>query len=299
MSDNFWDVNLAKQNEHTEELEMPKEKATVTPVVEFDISLSDFPVGNWDSDNDAMHIVQWYNDNRLAVDEKSLDFFKTKSEVKYLSNYSDAQKILDSAIETLQEEGCTVLRPPYYDDDDNGIPLTVVSSIGGLVGGWTFAVVWCAVSFIALFFIGGPAIADLGTSDWTPTDGVIIDSGVDTSTDGEGGTTYCLWVDYQYTYNDRTYGGDVVSYSKDNSCSSWAGEADEKYPPGEEITVYVNPDNPYEAVLENGLSGVDFFVCCILPFPIVGVLLVIGMLRSTFATIVSVVRPDSARDNTV
>ena len=299
MSDNFWDVNLAKQNEHTEELEMPKEKATVTPVVEFDISLSDFPVGNWDSDNDAMHIVQWYNDNRLAVDEKSLDFFKTKSEVKYLSNYSDAQKILDSAIETLQEEGCTVWRPPYYDDDDNGIPLTVVSSIGGLVGGWTFAVVWCAVSFIALFFIGGPAIADLGTSDWTPTDGVIIDSGVDTSTDGEGGTTYCLWVDYQYTYNDRTYGGDVVSYSKDNSCSSWAGEADEKYPPGEEITVYVNPDNPYEAVLENGLSGVDFFVCCILPFPIVGVLLVIGMLRSTFATIVSVVRPDSAQDNAV
>ena len=244
MSDNFWDVNLARQNEQTEELEMPKEKATVTPVVEFDISLSDFPVGNWDSDNDAMHIVQWYNDNRLAVDEKSLDFFKTKSEVKYLSNYSDAQKILDSAIETLQEEGCTVWRPPYYDDDDNGIPLTVVSSIGGLVGGWTFAVVWCAVSFIALFFIGGPAIADLGTSDWTPTDGVIIDSGVDTSTDGEGGTTYCLWVDYQYTYNDRTYGGDVVSYSKDNSCSSWAGEADEKYPPGEEITVYVNPDNP-------------------------------------------------------
>ena len=299
MSDNFWDVNLAKQNEHTEELEMPKEKATVTPVVEFDISLSDFPVGNWDSDNDAMHIVQWYNDNRLAVDEKSLDFFKTKSEVKYLSNYSDAQKILDSAIETLQEEGCTVWRPPYYDDDDNGIPLTVVSSIGGLVGGWTFAVVWCAVSFIALFFIGGPAIADLGTSDWTPTDGVIIDSGVDTSTDGEGGTTYCLWVDYQYTYNDRTYGGDVVSYSKDNSCSSWAGEADEKYPPGEEITVYVNPDNPYEAVIENGLSGVDFFVCCILPFPIVGVLLVIGMLRSTFATIVSVVRPDSAQDNAV
>ncbi|MEC7178767.1 MAG: DUF3592 domain-containing protein [Candidatus Thermoplasmatota archaeon] len=299
MSDNFWDVNLAKQNEQTEELEMPKEKATVTPVVEFDISLSDFPVGNWDSDNDAMHIVQWYNDNRLAVDEKSLDFFKTKSEVKYLSNYSDAQKILDSAIETLQEEGCTVWRPPYYDDDDNGIPLTVVSSIGGLVGGWTFAVVWCAVSFVALFFIGGPAIADLGTSDWTPTDGVIIDSGVDTSTDGEGGTTYCLWVDYQYTFNDRTYGGDVVSYSKDNSCSSWAGEADEKYPPGEEITVYVNPDNPYEAVIENGLSGVDFFVCCILPFPIVGVLLVIGMLRSTFATIVSVVRPDSAQDNAV
>ena len=119
MSDNFWDVNLAKQDEQAEELEIPKEKEVVTPSVEIDVSLSDFPVGNWNSDNDAMHIVQWYNDNRMAVDEKDLDFFKAKSGVKYLSNYSDAQKILESAIETLQEEGCTVWRPPYYDDDDD------------------------------------------------------------------------------------------------------------------------------------------------------------------------------------
>ena len=301
MSDNFWDVNLAKQDEQTEELDITKEKEEIKPVVEIDVSLSDFPVGNWNSDNDAMHIVLWYNDNRIATEEKGLDFFKSKSGVKYLSNYSDAQKILNSVIETLQEEGCTVWRPPYYDDDDddNGIPLTAINSFGGLVGGWTFAGIWCTVSFIALFFLGGPVIADLGTSDWTPTDGVIIDSGVTTSTDGEGGTTYCLWVDYQYTYNDRTYGGDVVSYSKDNSCSSWAGEADEKYPPGDEVTVYVNPDNPYEAVLENGLSGVDFFVCCILPFPLVGIFLVFGMFKSTFATIVSAVRPDSIQDDAV
>ena len=50
-------------------------------------------------------------------------------------------------------------------------------------------------------------------------------------------------------------------------------------------------NNPYEAVLENGLPGVDFFVYCILPFPIIGVVLVVGMLKSTFATIVSAVRP--------
>jgi len=298
MSDNFWDVNLPKE-EQIEELENTKEKEKIKQVVDIDVSLSDFPVGNWDSDNDAMHIVHWYNDNRMVALEKGLDFFKSKSGVKSLTNYSDAQKILDSAIQTLQEEGCTAWRPPYYDDDNNGIPLTGIATFGGLVGGWTFAGIWCTVSFIALFFLVGPAIADLGTSDWTPTDGVIIDSGVDTSTDSEGGTTYCLWVDYQYTYNDRTYNGDVVSFSKDNSCSSWAGEADEKYPPGEELTVYVNPDNPYEAVLENGLSGVDFFVCCILPFPLVGIFLVFGMLKSTFATIVSAVRPDSIQDDAV
>ena len=52
--------------------------------------------------------------------------------------------------------------------------------------------------------------------------------------------------------------------AKENSCSSWADDADEDYPPGQEVTVYVNPDNPSEAVLEPGLSGVDWFVCCIL-----------------------------------
>ena len=75
MSDNFWDVNLAKQDEQAEELEIPKEKEESKPIVHIDVSLSDFPVGNWNSDNDAMHIVQWYNDNRMAVDRKRPRFF--------------------------------------------------------------------------------------------------------------------------------------------------------------------------------------------------------------------------------
>ncbi len=285
MSDNFWDVNLPKDDQ-AKEPETLKEKEDINPVVEINVSLSDFPVGNWDSDNDAMHIVQWYNDNRMAVEEKGLDFFKSNSGVKYLRSNSDAQKLLDSAIQTLQEEGCTVWRPPYH-DDDNGIPLTEINTFGGLVGGWIFTGIWCAVTFVALFFIGGPVLADLGTSDWTPTDGVIIDSGVETSTDSEGGTTYCLWVEYEYTYNNITYDGDVVSFSKDNSCSSWQGEADEDYPSGKEVTVYVNPDNPNEAVLENGFSGVDFFVCCLTPFLIIAIVLLIGMLKSTFTTVKS------------
>ena len=42
MSDNFWDVNLAKQEEQAEELEIPKEKESAEPVVKIDVSLSDF-----------------------------------------------------------------------------------------------------------------------------------------------------------------------------------------------------------------------------------------------------------------
>ena len=116
---------------------------------------------------------------------------------------------------------------------------------------------------------------------------MITESGVDTSSDGEGGTTYCLWVEYQYTYDNETYDGNVLSFSKDNSCSSWSEDADEDYPAGKEITVYVNPDNPYDAVLETGISGVDFAVCCILPFPLIGIVLIVGMLKNTVGTVSS------------
>jgi hypothetical protein len=289
MSDNFWDTKLSegastgKGDKNPKKLDLSKQK------VKINVKLEDFPVGYWDSDNDAIHIVQWYNDNRMAVEEKSLDFFKHNTGIKLVTSKAEAQKILDLAIQTMQQEGVTVWRPPSHEfekESNNTIQLNNIETFRGLIGGWFFAGIWFTISFLILFLIGGPAIADLGTADWNATDGVITSSEVYTSTDGEG-TTYCLWVDYEYTYDGKTYNGDVVSYSKDNSCDSWSGNADDDYPEGKEITVYVNPDNPYEAVLEPGLSGVDLGVCCILPFPLIGILLVAMILKATFRVVSS------------
>ena len=160
-------------------------------------------------------------------------------------------------------------------------------SAGGLTIGWLFTIIWCGASLIATVFIGGVLVADLGTSEWTPVDGVVIDSGVDVShsTDSEGGdsTTYCLWVEYEYVFENRSYNGDMVSYSKDNSCSSGDSNADQDYPPGENITVYVNPENPDEAVLLSGWAGVDWFVLIFIVFPIVGLVLFVGMTQSSIS----------------
>ena len=290
MSDNFWDTKLSGDAPVGKDDNNPKKLDVSKTKVKINVKLEDFPVGYWDSDNDAIHIVQWHNDNRMAVEEKSLDFFKQNTGIKLVTSKAEAQKILDLVIQTMQEEGVTVWRPPSYEyeeESDNTIQLNNIETVGGLIGGWVFAGIWFTISFLILFLIGGPAIADLGTGDWNATDGVITSSEVHTSTDGEGGTTYCLWVNYEYTYDGKTYDGDVVSFSKDNSCDSWSGNADDDYPEGEEITVYVNPDNPYEAVLEPGLSGVDLGVCCVLPFPLIGVLLVVMMLKNTFGVVSS------------
>ena len=290
MSDNFWDTELSGDASIGKDDNKPKKLDISKPKVKINVKLEDFPVGYWDSDNDAIHIVQWYNDNRMAVEEKSLDFFKQNTGIKLVTSKAEAQKILDLAIQTMQEEGVTVWRPPSYEfeeESDNTIQLNNIETFRGLIGGWVFAGIWFTISFLILFLIGGPAIADLGTGDWNATDGVITSSDVRSSTDSEGGTTYCLAVNYEYTYDGKTYYGDVVSYSKDNSCDSWSRNADDDYPEGKEITVYVNPDNPYEAVLEPGLSGVDFGVCCVLPFPLIGIFMVAMMLKSTFRVVSS------------
>jgi hypothetical protein len=280
MSDNFWDVKVNEKDESAERAkEDDSQRKVTTPVPKIEVDLADFPVNTWDSDNDANEIVDWYNQNRLASEEKTLEEFKQLSGIKRINSTRDAQKLLDTAITTLQDEGCTVWNKPNQPPGFG----TRGAKIGGLLGGWVFAIIWCSVSLIATVLIGGPVLSDLGTEDWTATDGTIIESGVTVSSSSEGGDTYCLWVTYNYTIDNMTYDGDLVSFSKDSSCSSWA--SNDEYPPEKEVTVYVNPDAHDEAVLEAGLAGVDLFIFIFLIFPLIGVIALLFMLKSTVMTV--------------
>jgi len=166
------------------------------------------------------------------------------------------------------------------DEPENTVELNE-ASFGGIATLWFFTIVWCSASFFATVIIGSDMIADIGTRNWEPADGIVENSYVSTSTGGEGGTTYCLHVDYRYTVDGRTYSGDRISYSADNSCNSWSANSDEDYPEGKEITVYYDPSNPSESVILSGLSGVDFFICCFFIFPLVGLLLLFASLKGT------------------
>ena len=109
---NFWSSN-AVNNEQVSQTKVTANEDQAGQGIEIDVGLDDFPIYEWDSDNDALKIIDWYNQNSVAPGKKNLDFFKSKSGVQYVSNDYDAQKILDSVIQTLQEEGCTDWRPPY------------------------------------------------------------------------------------------------------------------------------------------------------------------------------------------
>ena len=136
--------------------------------------------------------------------------------------------------------------------------------------GFTF---WMAVFYfgtllgiIVLAFVLADAVddarADLDARDWTPVSGTIIASGVDSYREPDGNATYCLRIEYEYDYENETYSGDMISHSLHSStydaadCGSGRRNADD-YPPGEPITVYVDPNDPNRAVLLTGWSALD------------------------------------------
>ena len=149
--------------------------------------------------------------------------------------------------------------------------------------GFTF---WMAVFYFGTFFliivIGfvladavDDARADLDARDWTPVSGTIIASGVESYREPDGNTTYCLRIEYEYGYENETYSGDMISHSLHSStydaadCGSGRRNADDDYPPGEPITVYVNPDDPNRAVLLPGWSGLDIGLKELILYPLI------------------------------
>ena len=148
--------------------------------------------------------------------------------------------------------------------------------------GFTF---WMAVFYFGTFFliivIGfvladavDDARADLDARDWTPVSGTIIASGVESYREPDGNTTYCLRIEYEYGYENETYSGDMISHSLHSStydaadCGSGRRNADD-YPPGEPITVYVDPDDPNRAVLLTGWSALDIGLGELILYPLI------------------------------
>ena len=169
------------------------------------------------------------------------------------------------------------------DDDDEVKSIQInQSSWGGLAVGWGFTLFWCTISFFVAVMIGSPLLADLGTGDWPETEGVVISSEVYTSESSEGGSSFCLDISYEYTVDNVKYTGYRVSYSSEDSCDSWSQDADKDYPEGKTIPVYYDPSDPSESVLETGFAGVEFFLCCFFIFPLIGLVMLFGVSKSTF-----------------
>ena len=63
-------------------------------------TLADFPVNNWDSKNDAQHIVDWYNDlaKEREIEQLSFRQFMKMTGNRHFDSINDAQDFLDFAL---------------------------------------------------------------------------------------------------------------------------------------------------------------------------------------------------------
>lgn len=132
------------------------------------------------------------------------------------------------------------------------------------------------------------------SADWPTVQGKVTSSGVSVrkSTSGSGSkkrtsTVYEPSVIYDYTVNGKSYTSHRITAGDFSSSSSKrAHRIVNKYPAGSTATVYYNPDEPYQSVLEPGATFFSYvpFGSGIL-FAVVGALVLLGWIFGIFKKI--------------
>ena len=132
-------------------------------------------------------------------------------------------------------------------------------------------VVGCTLSYV---FFWEELSSQMETDDWTEVQGAIISSGIesDLSCDEEGGcsTTYRPFAEYRYDVDGESYEGSRITYTWANTLigsRSLAESVIDDFQEGDEITVYVDPDDHSESVLIQGLElkSLSFPLAVIVP----------------------------------
>lgn len=139
-----------------------------------------------------------------------------------------------------------------------------------------YMVAFCGVfaaAGLALFipFFAIPAAKTLQARSWPAVPAVVEHSQVRTHS-GDDSNTYSIEVVYRYRVGGREYTSDRYDFMTGSS-SGYEGKAEivERYSPGTETLAYVDPDDPWEAVLYRGFRAEWLFALLPLIFVVVGV----------------------------
>jgi len=137
-------------------------------------------------------------------------------------------------------------------DDDEEMPIWLH---------WPAAIISSIIGLIFITIVVTSTLAQLSTSDWNSTTGIIED--YDYFCDYNGEDTYCEEdIAYTYTIGDDTYYSDItnlgwtkIEYQWYMSLGLTNGVTFEQ---GDEIDVYYDPYEPQKSVLIPGWDGIEF-----------------------------------------
>lgn len=143
-----------------------------------------------------------------------------------------------------------------------------------------FQTVGLLVGFFAIFFLVGagffvpffvlPALRVVEAQSWREVPCVIVSSDV-RSHSSDDGVTYAIEVLYRYEVDGREHRSNRYQFLG-GSTSGYDGKAEivARIPAGTETTCYVDPDDPFEAVIERGFTTDYLFGLLPLVFVAVG-----------------------------
>ena len=148
----------------------------------------------------------------------------------------------------------------------------ILRTSGSIIG--VALVIGVVITVISL----GAVLTQIDSGDWVETEGRVVDTynAEDCSSDGEGGTSCTSYtsVTVAYTYEGQNYTTEDYSMLSND----WLNDA-RYWNEVDAVTVYVNPDQPAQAVHLQGWDGVleEAFTLVFFPGIILGGYLIVGV----------------------
>ncbi len=129
-----------------------------------------------------------------------------------------------------------------------------------------FAMLWSALTLVALSASFSGTIRQLGTYRFGATRGEVLESAVVNQ-----GKTDDFRIRYRYSADGTAYEGTGLRFGGGSGESGdWAVRTKSRYPVGSPVEVFYDPSSPARSVLVRGIEGVDLFALQFLtPFVLV------------------------------
>lgn len=147
------------------------------------------------------------------------------------------------------------------------------------IGITIFAIVWSSVTVMADVTFVTNAVAQARTSAFASTTGTIVEIAAEKRRSGgrKSPTRHRVNLRYKYRVQDNEYEQTQYRATGNNLDDDWINRLVASLSPGTSVTVYYDPANPAEAVLDNRLIARDVLpLFLFLPFNLVIVGLAYG-----------------------
>lgn len=150
-------------------------------------------------------------------------------------------------------------------------------TIGKIPGNFLFTILFGSVFALIggglMFFGVMDSVKAASSNSWPTVRGTILSSEISSSTDSDSDTTYTSDIRYSYSVGGSPIEGSQVLFGEGSTSDYDAVQKlVDRYPEKSLVTVYYNPDDPTEAVLEPGFNA-----WLLLPLGIGGVFLLVGL----------------------